>query len=96
MLSLQFERDVMDLSLNLLSMDKQMKDWNQPAHVARMVGALVSMRLGKQRERRRDMSIQLEGSTFTALEALRAWETVSREEPGGKEGKGKKRGERLI
>ncbi|XP_052039321.1 protein 4.2 [Apodemus sylvaticus] len=37
----QFERDVMDLSLNLLSVDKQVKDWNQPAHVARVVGALL-------------------------------------------------------
>lgn len=37
----QFERDVMDLSLNLLSVDKQVKDWNQPAHVARMVGTLL-------------------------------------------------------
>ena len=46
----------MDLSLKLLSMDKQVKDWNQPAHVARVVGALVSTRLGKQRERRWDMS----------------------------------------
>nr|AAA62275.1 erythrocyte membrane protein band 4.2 [Mus musculus] len=37
----QFEKDVMDLSLKLLSMDKQVKDWNQPAHVARVVGALL-------------------------------------------------------
>lgn len=37
----QFERDVMDLSLNLLSVDKQVKDWSQPAHVACMVGALL-------------------------------------------------------
>ena len=51
----------MDLSLKLLSMDKQVKDWNQPAHVARVVGALVSTRLGKQRERRWDMSTHLRG-----------------------------------
>lgn len=37
----QFERDVMDLSLNLLSVDKQVKDWSQPAHVACIVGALL-------------------------------------------------------
>lgn len=37
----QFERDVMDLSLNLLSVDKQVKDWSQPAHVACIVGSLL-------------------------------------------------------
>lgn len=37
----QFERDVLDLSLNLLSVDKQVKDWSQPAHVACIVGALL-------------------------------------------------------
>lgn len=37
----QFERDVMDLSLNLLSVDKQVKDWSQPAHVACIVGTLL-------------------------------------------------------
>lgn len=40
----------MDLSLNLLSVDKQVEKWSQPAHVARVVGALVSMRMGSQRE----------------------------------------------
>lgn len=62
----------MDLSLNLLSVDKQVKDWSQPAHVACIVGALVSTGLGKQREKRWDMSTGLEASTFAALEALRA------------------------
>nr|XP_006994124.2 protein 4.2 [Peromyscus maniculatus bairdii] len=37
----QFEREVMDLSLNLLSVDKQVEKWSQPEHVARVVGALL-------------------------------------------------------
>ncbi|XP_003498127.1 erythrocyte membrane protein band 4.2 [Cricetulus griseus] len=37
----QFERDVMDLSLNLLSVDKQVEKWSQPAHVACVVGTLL-------------------------------------------------------
>lgn len=62
----------MDLSLNLLSVDKQVEKWSQPAHVARVVGALVSMRLGIQRERRREEKLGWRGPAFTALEALRA------------------------
>lgn len=53
-MSLQFESDVMDLSLDLLSVDKQVEKWSQPVHVACVVGTLVSMRLGDQRERRWD------------------------------------------
>lgn len=41
---LQFESDVMDLSLDLLGVDKQVEEWSQPAHVARVLGALVSDR----------------------------------------------------
>ncbi|XP_021505539.1 protein 4.2 isoform X1 [Meriones unguiculatus] len=37
----QFERDVLDLSLNLLSVDRQVEDWSQPIHVARVLGALL-------------------------------------------------------
>uniref|UniRef100_A0A8C2YR20 Protein 4.2 n=1 Tax=Chinchilla lanigera TaxID=34839 RepID=A0A8C2YR20_CHILA len=37
----QFERDVMDLSLDLLGVDKQVEEWSQPAHVARVLGALL-------------------------------------------------------
>ncbi|ELW48109.1 Erythrocyte membrane protein band 4.2 [Tupaia chinensis] len=37
----QFERDVVDLSLRLLSLDKQVEKWSQPAHVARVLGALL-------------------------------------------------------
>ncbi|XP_051000990.1 protein 4.2 [Acomys russatus] len=37
----QFERDVMDLSLSLLSVDKEVEEWSQPVHVARVVGALL-------------------------------------------------------
>uniref|UniRef100_A0A8C6EBJ6 Protein 4.2 n=1 Tax=Microcebus murinus TaxID=30608 RepID=A0A8C6EBJ6_MICMU len=37
----QFEGDVMDLSLGLLSVDKQVAEWSQPVHVARVVGALL-------------------------------------------------------
>ncbi|KAL1785874.1 erythrocyte membrane band [Sigmodon hispidus] len=37
----QFEKDVMDLSLKLLSMDKHVEKWNQPTHVACVVGALL-------------------------------------------------------
>ncbi|ERE70848.1 erythrocyte membrane protein band 4.2 [Cricetulus griseus] len=58
----QFERDVMDLSLNLLSVDKQVEKWSQPAHVACVVGTLVSMTLGDQRGRRWDKSTWMEGS----------------------------------
>ncbi|XP_012504927.1 PREDICTED: erythrocyte membrane protein band 4.2 isoform X4 [Propithecus coquereli] len=37
----QFEGDVIDLSLGLLSVDKQVAEWSQPVHVARVVGALL-------------------------------------------------------
>lgn len=37
----QFERDVMDLSLSLLSVDKQVEKWSQPVHVAQVLGALL-------------------------------------------------------
>lgn len=40
--SLQFERDVLDLSLNLLSTDKQVEAWGDSVHVALILGALVS------------------------------------------------------
>lgn len=44
--SLQFEGDVLDLSLDLLSMDEQVEEWGNPAHVARILGAVVSERRG--------------------------------------------------
>lgn len=44
--SLQFERDVLDISLALLSMDKQVEEWGNPVHVACVLGALVSERRG--------------------------------------------------
>ncbi|XP_007933457.1 protein 4.2 [Orycteropus afer afer] len=37
----QFEGDVINLSLSLLGMDKQMEEWNNPMHVARVLGALL-------------------------------------------------------
>ncbi|XP_011796517.1 PREDICTED: erythrocyte membrane protein band 4.2 isoform X1 [Colobus angolensis palliatus] len=37
----QFEGDVIDLSLRLLSEDKQVEKWSQPVHVARVLGALL-------------------------------------------------------
>ncbi|KAM6181718.1 protein 4.2 [Erethizon dorsatum] len=37
----QFESDIMDLSLDLLGVDKQVKEWGQPAHVARVLGTLL-------------------------------------------------------
>ncbi|XP_012369300.1 erythrocyte membrane protein band 4.2 [Octodon degus] len=37
----QFESDVMDLSLDLLGADKQVEEWSQPTHVARVLGALL-------------------------------------------------------
>ncbi|XP_058521955.1 protein 4.2 isoform X2 [Ochotona princeps] len=37
----QFERDVMDLSLSLLRVDKQVEKWSQPVHVAQVLGALL-------------------------------------------------------
>nr|AAH99627.1 EPB42 protein [Homo sapiens] len=37
----QFEGDVIDLSLRLLSKDKQVEKWSQPVHVARVLGALL-------------------------------------------------------
>ncbi|XP_021097404.1 erythrocyte membrane protein band 4.2 isoform X2 [Heterocephalus glaber] len=46
----QFESDVMDLSLDLLGVDKQVEEWSQPAHVARVLGALVSARQAGGRE----------------------------------------------
>lgn len=54
--SLQFEGDVLDLSLDLLSLDEQVEEWGDPAHVARILGAVVS-------ERRRS------GSPLTELPA---------------------------
>ncbi|XP_060474777.1 protein 4.2 isoform X5 [Panthera onca] len=35
----QFEVDVIDLSLHLLSMDKQVEEWGNPVHVAHILGA---------------------------------------------------------
>ncbi|XP_077620700.1 protein 4.2 isoform X1 [Crocuta crocuta] len=35
----QFEMDVVDLSLYLLSMDKQVEEWGNPVHVAHILGA---------------------------------------------------------
>lgn len=37
----QFEDDVIDLSLSLLSMDKQVEEWGNPVHVAQILGALL-------------------------------------------------------
>ncbi|XP_032964041.1 protein 4.2 isoform X2 [Rhinolophus ferrumequinum] len=37
----QFEGDAMDLSLSLLSIDKQVEKWSNPVHVARVLGALL-------------------------------------------------------
>ncbi|XP_016067518.1 PREDICTED: erythrocyte membrane protein band 4.2 isoform X1 [Miniopterus natalensis] len=37
----QFERDVLDLSLDLLSVDKQVEEWGNPVHVARILGSLL-------------------------------------------------------
>lgn len=34
--------DVVDLSLYLLSMDKQVEEWGNPVHVAHILGASVS------------------------------------------------------
>lgn len=44
--SLQFEADALDLSLGLLSRDKQVEEWSNPVHVACVLGALVSERRG--------------------------------------------------
>lgn len=41
---LQFEGDVVGLSLGLLSVDKQVEEWGNLVHVARILGALVSER----------------------------------------------------
>lgn len=58
--SLQFERDVFDLSLALLSEDKQVEQWGNPVHVACVLGSMVSERQGKGspewEERRREPS----------------------------------------
>ncbi|XP_008845065.1 erythrocyte membrane protein band 4.2 [Nannospalax galili] len=37
----QFERNIMDLSLDLLSVDKHVEEWNQPVHVACVLGTLL-------------------------------------------------------
>ncbi|XP_006831949.1 PREDICTED: erythrocyte membrane protein band 4.2 [Chrysochloris asiatica] len=37
----QFERHVIDLSLGLLSRNKQVKEWSNPMHVARVLGDLL-------------------------------------------------------
>ncbi|XP_036699942.1 protein 4.2 [Balaenoptera musculus] len=37
----QFEEDVIDLSLDLLSVDKRVEKWGNPVHVARVLGALL-------------------------------------------------------
>lgn len=42
MWSLQFECGVINLSLGLLSLDKQVEKWGNPVHVAHILGALVS------------------------------------------------------
>ncbi|XP_004709533.1 protein 4.2 [Echinops telfairi] len=39
----QFERDVVDLSLDLLSVDKQVEKWSSPLHVARVLGSLLQV-----------------------------------------------------
>ncbi|KAB0392968.1 hypothetical protein E2I00_019861 [Balaenoptera physalus] len=40
----QFEEDVIDLSLDLLNVDKRVEKWGNPVHVARVLGALVMLR----------------------------------------------------
>ncbi|XP_015413101.1 PREDICTED: erythrocyte membrane protein band 4.2 isoform X3 [Myotis davidii] len=37
----QFEEDVLDLSLDLLGKDDQVEEWGNPAHVARILGAVL-------------------------------------------------------
>ncbi|XP_066132985.1 protein 4.2 [Saccopteryx bilineata] len=37
----QFEKDVLDLSLDLLSVDKQVEEWGNPVHVTCILGALL-------------------------------------------------------
>nr|KAF6391880.1 erythrocyte membrane protein band 4.2 [Pipistrellus kuhlii] len=37
----QFEGDVLDLSLDLLSMDEQVEEWGNPVHVALVLGAVL-------------------------------------------------------
>ncbi|XP_007173646.1 protein 4.2 [Balaenoptera acutorostrata] len=37
----QFEEDVIDLSLDLLNVDKRVEKWGNPVHVARVLGALL-------------------------------------------------------
>lgn len=44
----QFEKDVIDLSLTLLSVDKQVEEWGNPQHVARILGALLHALQEKQ------------------------------------------------
>uniref|UniRef100_A0A8C3VUP2 Protein 4.2 n=1 Tax=Catagonus wagneri TaxID=51154 RepID=A0A8C3VUP2_9CETA len=39
----QFEEDVIDLSLKLLSMNKQVAEWGNPEHVAHTLGTLLQM-----------------------------------------------------
>lgn len=51
--------DVIDLSLHLLSMDKQVEEWGNPVHVAHILGASVSEvggRGGQRGEMRRELS----------------------------------------
>lgn len=57
--SLQFERDAVDLSLDLLSMDQQVEEWGNPVHVARILGALVSQGGGVEPEWGGDGRVQL-------------------------------------
>lgn len=65
MCSLQFESSVINLSLRLLSVDKQVEEWGNPEHVACILGALVS-------ELGREGSPLLELPTFTALEIFKS------------------------
>lgn len=75
MWSLQFEGDVLDLSLDLLSMDKQVEKWGNPVHVALIMGTLVS-------EKRERGSPLTELPPSTALDIFRAWGIVPGERHG--------------
>ena len=74
-LSLQFEGDVLDLSLDLLSVDKQVEKWGNPAHVACILGTLVS-------ERRERGSPLTEFPSSMAMDIFRVWGLVPGEVHG--------------
>lgn len=75
MWSLQFESSVIDLSLGLLSMDKQVEEWGNPEHVAHILGTLVS-EVGRER------SPLPELPTFTALEIFKSQMVPSSQDVG--------------